>query len=229
MTNRSSTAARFLPASLYLVAAPRFAQTVTLSQPRLSFGNQVQGTSSSAQKITLKNGQPTASTITSITTSLSDKPITKFTTSQKASSQDADGYGGNALYIDRGGPIQINNNLIYRTLNALNITLGHRPPGRSSASITTFSPSHARPDRTTLLARRQATLSSLCATAFSSRIELLRQCRRLAYRRAPAIWVPQLDQHSRLRPTTTGILRRGRMESVRGSWVHGAGLSDGQR
>ncbi len=43
-----------------------------------------------------------------------------------ASSQDADGYGGNAFYIDRGGPIQINNNLIYRTVNAFNVTMG--PP-----------------------------------------------------------------------------------------------------
>jgi hypothetical protein len=106
MTNRSSTAARFLPASLYLVAAPRFAQAVTLSPPRLSFGNQVRGTSSSAQKITLQNGQPTASTITSITTSLSDKPITKFTTSQKASSQDADGYGGNASISTAAAPFR---------------------------------------------------------------------------------------------------------------------------
>jgi hypothetical protein len=43
-----------------------------------------------------------------------------------ASSQDSDGYGGNAIYVDRGGPIQIDNNLLYRTVNALNITMG--PP-----------------------------------------------------------------------------------------------------
>ena len=43
-----------------------------------------------------------------------------------ASSQDSDGYGGNGFYIDRGGPIQLNNNLVYRTINALNITMG--PP-----------------------------------------------------------------------------------------------------
>ncbi len=43
-----------------------------------------------------------------------------------ASSQDTDGYGGNAFYIDRGGPIQLTNNLIYRTVNAFNVTMG--PP-----------------------------------------------------------------------------------------------------
>ena len=43
-----------------------------------------------------------------------------------ASSQDADGYGGNGFYIDRGGPITVSNNLVYRTVNAFNITMG--PP-----------------------------------------------------------------------------------------------------
>jgi len=43
-----------------------------------------------------------------------------------ASSQDTDGYGGNAFYIDRGGPIQLKNNLIYRSVNAFNVTMG--PP-----------------------------------------------------------------------------------------------------
>jgi hypothetical protein len=43
-----------------------------------------------------------------------------------ASSQDSDGYGGNAIYVDRGGPIQLENNLLYRTVNALNVTMG--PP-----------------------------------------------------------------------------------------------------
>ena len=42
------------------------------------------------------------------------------------SSQDSDGYGGNGFYIDRGGPIEIGNNLVYRTNNAVNITMG--PP-----------------------------------------------------------------------------------------------------
>lgn len=72
MTTRSSTRRSLLACLALFVAAPTFAQTVTLSPTSLSFGNQVQGTSSSAQKITLKNGQPTAITITSITTSLSD-------------------------------------------------------------------------------------------------------------------------------------------------------------
>ena len=43
-----------------------------------------------------------------------------------ASAQDSDGYGGNGFYIDRGGPIEISNNLVYRTNNAVNITMG--PP-----------------------------------------------------------------------------------------------------
>ncbi|HEV2400755.1 MAG TPA: choice-of-anchor D domain-containing protein [Candidatus Sulfotelmatobacter sp.] len=50
----------------------------------------------------------------------------KFHDLTDASSQDSDGYGGNGLYIDRGGPIQVSNNLIYRTVNALNVTMG--PP-----------------------------------------------------------------------------------------------------
>jgi hypothetical protein len=45
-----------------------------------------------------------------------------------ASSQDSDGYGGNGFYIDRGGPIQVANNLVYRTVNALNVTMG--PPSQ---------------------------------------------------------------------------------------------------
>jgi len=43
-----------------------------------------------------------------------------------SSSQDSDGYGGNGFYIDRGGPIELTNNLVYRTNNAFNITMG--PP-----------------------------------------------------------------------------------------------------
>jgi hypothetical protein len=43
-----------------------------------------------------------------------------------ASALDTDGYGGNGFYIDRGGPIQVSNNLIYRTTNSLNVTMG--PP-----------------------------------------------------------------------------------------------------
>src|SRR5580700_9757729 len=64
---------RALLACLALSAAQSLrAQTVTLSPSILSFGNQLLGTSSSPQKLTLKNGQTTAITITSIKTSLSD-------------------------------------------------------------------------------------------------------------------------------------------------------------
>jgi hypothetical protein len=55
-----------------LAAAPAFAQDVTLSPNSLSFGNQLQGTSSASQKVTLKNGQSTAIKITSIKTNLPD-------------------------------------------------------------------------------------------------------------------------------------------------------------
>ena len=51
---------------------PAFAQSVTVSPTSLSFGNQVQGVASSVQKVTLKNGQSKAITVTSITPSLSD-------------------------------------------------------------------------------------------------------------------------------------------------------------
>lgn len=40
-----------------------------------------------------------------------------------ASTQDADGYGANGIYIDRGGPITVQNNLVYRTGNALSLTI----------------------------------------------------------------------------------------------------------
>lgn len=43
-----------------------------------------------------------------------------------ASQLDTGGYGGNAIYIDRGGPITIENNLMYRSANSLNLTIG--PP-----------------------------------------------------------------------------------------------------
>jgi len=48
------------------------AQTVTVTPTSLSFGNLVQGTSSSVKKVALKNGQSTAITISSITSNLSD-------------------------------------------------------------------------------------------------------------------------------------------------------------
>lgn len=50
-----------------------------------------------------------------------------------ASSQDSDGYGGNGFYIDRGGPIEVSNNLLYRTVNTFNVTMG--PP--STGQIVT--------------------------------------------------------------------------------------------
>ena len=51
---------------------PAFSQTVTVSPTTLSFPNQVQGTPSSIQKVTLKNGQTSAITVTKISSSLSD-------------------------------------------------------------------------------------------------------------------------------------------------------------
>ena len=60
-----------LPAYFALLAVlPAFSQTV--SPTSLSFGNQAQGTASSAQKVTLKNSLPSAITITSITANLAD-------------------------------------------------------------------------------------------------------------------------------------------------------------
>src|SRR5580693_3574832 len=55
-----------------VASLPALAQTVTVSPASLSFGNQVEGTTSSVQKVTLKNGQTSAITITSITSNLSD-------------------------------------------------------------------------------------------------------------------------------------------------------------
>ena len=51
-----------------------------------------------------------------------------------ASSQDSDGYGGNGFYIDRGGPITVSNNLVYRTVNAFNITMGPPSTGQMIAA-----------------------------------------------------------------------------------------------
>jgi hypothetical protein len=48
------------------------AQTVTVSPTSVAFGNQAQGTSSSVHKVTLKNGQRSAITISSISTNLAD-------------------------------------------------------------------------------------------------------------------------------------------------------------
>ncbi len=52
------------------------AQTVTVTPTSLAFGNQAQGSASAAKKIVLKNGQTTAITITSITSTLTDYPQT---------------------------------------------------------------------------------------------------------------------------------------------------------
>lgn len=51
-----------------------------------------------------------------------------------ASSQDSDGYGGNAIYIDRGGPITVSSNLTYRTINSLNFTIGPPSIGQTIAA-----------------------------------------------------------------------------------------------
>ena len=72
MKIRSIAATKLLACLAVLAAAHAFAQDVTLSPNSLSFGNQVQGTSSAIQKVTLKNGQSGAITITNIRTNLSD-------------------------------------------------------------------------------------------------------------------------------------------------------------
>jgi trimeric autotransporter adhesin len=51
---------------------PASAQNVTISPISLSFGNQAEGTVSASKKVTLKNGQKSAITITSIATNLPD-------------------------------------------------------------------------------------------------------------------------------------------------------------
>jgi uncharacterized protein YjdB len=55
-----------------LAFLPVSAQTVSVSPTSLSFGNQAQGTASAVHNVTLKNGQRSAITVTSIATSLSD-------------------------------------------------------------------------------------------------------------------------------------------------------------
>ena len=54
------------------VFLPAFTQSVTVSPTAIAYGNQAVGTSSAAHNVTLKNGQKTAITITSISTNLSD-------------------------------------------------------------------------------------------------------------------------------------------------------------
>ena len=46
---------------------------------------------------------------------------------------DADGYGANGIYLDRGGPIGVSNNLVYRTGKAINITEGPAKLGQTIA------------------------------------------------------------------------------------------------
>ncbi len=61
-----------LASSAFIAALPLCAQSVTVSPASLSFGNQVQNTASAVQKVTLKNGQSSAITVTSIASSLLD-------------------------------------------------------------------------------------------------------------------------------------------------------------
>jgi hypothetical protein len=61
-----------LACAALLSVIPAFGQTVTVSPTSLSFGNQVLGTSSSAQKVTLRNSQTTTISISSISFSLAD-------------------------------------------------------------------------------------------------------------------------------------------------------------
>ncbi len=55
-----------------MLSLPAFSQSVTVSPTSLSFGNQVQGMGTAVKKVTLKNGQTSAITITSISSSLTD-------------------------------------------------------------------------------------------------------------------------------------------------------------
>jgi hypothetical protein len=72
MKSRNALRSSLVVCLAILASLPAFAQTVTVSPASLSFGNQAQNTPSSIQKITLKNGQSTAITITSIASNLSD-------------------------------------------------------------------------------------------------------------------------------------------------------------
>jgi len=61
-----------LACTVPLSLASAFGQTVTVSPTSLSFGNQVLGTSSSVKKVTLKNGQSTSISVSSIISNLAD-------------------------------------------------------------------------------------------------------------------------------------------------------------
>ncbi len=72
-------ASRFLLAlvcSVLVSCLAAEAQSVTALPTSLSFGNEVEGTTSAAKKVALKNGQSSAITIASISTSLSDYAAT---------------------------------------------------------------------------------------------------------------------------------------------------------
>jgi hypothetical protein len=43
---------------------------------------------------------------------------------------DSDGYGANGIYLDRGGPIAVSNNLVYRVGHGVSITTGPTKPGQ---------------------------------------------------------------------------------------------------
>jgi uncharacterized protein YjdB len=55
-----------------LAIIPAFAQSVTVTPTSIAFGNQTVGIASAAHRVTLKNGQTTAVTISSVTTNLAD-------------------------------------------------------------------------------------------------------------------------------------------------------------
>jgi hypothetical protein len=55
-----------------IAIAPAFSQSVAVSPTSIAFGNQAVGTTSAMHRVTLKNGQTSAITITSISTNLAD-------------------------------------------------------------------------------------------------------------------------------------------------------------
>jgi uncharacterized protein YjdB len=66
----------FVAAFAALAFLPAFSQSVTVSPTSVAFGNQAQGTASSVHNVTLKNGQSSAISISSIATNLSDYSVT---------------------------------------------------------------------------------------------------------------------------------------------------------
>lgn len=53
--------------------------------------------------------------------------------SDATASGDSDGYGANGIYIDRGGPFTVNDNLVYRTGNGVSMTTGPTVAGQTIA------------------------------------------------------------------------------------------------